>query len=74
MRAGATRERRRQSFDDDAEAFPLTPRSAAHCRTVAARARALQAMTTTPRLKRNLGEMIARYGGQAVDFECNAPQ
>jgi hypothetical protein len=47
----------------------LAPRSAAHCCTAAARARALQAMTTTPRLKRYLGEMIARYERQAVNFE-----
>jgi hypothetical protein len=43
--------------------------SAAHYRAAAAQARALQAMTTTPRLKRYLGEMIARYEGRAVDIE-----
>ena len=49
--------------------FPLAPQSAAHCRMAAARARALRAITTTRRLKRYLGEMIARYEGQVVDFE-----
>jgi hypothetical protein len=47
-------------------------RSAAHYRTIAAQARALQAMTTTPRLKRYLGEMVARYEERAIDVEASA--
>jgi hypothetical protein len=49
----------------DAEMGLSAPRVAAHYRTAAARARALQAMTTTPRLKQYLGERIAQYEGRA---------
>jgi hypothetical protein len=55
--------------DDGADLFLSVAQSAAHYRTAAARARALQAMTTTPRLKQYLGEVIARYEGRAVDIE-----
>jgi hypothetical protein len=41
----------------------------AYCRTAAAHARVLQAMTTSPRVKQYLGEMIARYEGRVGDFE-----
>lgn len=61
--------RREMPFDDGAGQFPSAPRSAVHCRTAAARARAIQATTTTPRLKQYLGEMIARYEERAADFE-----
>jgi hypothetical protein len=55
--------------DDGVELLLSAAQSAAHYRTAAARARALQATTTTPRLKQYLGEMIARYEGRAVDIE-----
>jgi hypothetical protein len=55
--------------DDGAELLLAALPSAAHCRAAAAHARALQAMTTTPRLKQYFEEMIARYEGRAVDFE-----
>jgi hypothetical protein len=58
--------------DEDAELLlPISP-SAAHYRIAAARARTLQAMTTTPRLKQYLGEMIARYEGRAHDIDGSA--
>jgi hypothetical protein len=55
--------------EDGGELFLSLPLPAADFRAAAARARALQAMTTTPRLKRYLGEMIARYEERAFDIE-----
>jgi hypothetical protein len=55
--------------DDGAELLLSALPSAAHCRTAAAHARALQAMTATPRLKQYFGKMIARYEGRALDIE-----
>jgi len=51
--------------DIGAELGLSAPRVAAHYRTAAARAKALQAVTTTPRLKQYLGEKIARYESRA---------
>jgi hypothetical protein len=58
-----------QPCDGGAELLLSALPSAAHCRMTAAHARALQAMTEAPRLKRYLGEMIARYEGRAIDIE-----
>jgi hypothetical protein len=55
--------------DGGAELLLSALPSAAHCRTAAAHARALQTMTTTPRLKQYFAELIARYEGRAADIE-----
>jgi hypothetical protein len=55
--------------DEVVELWLSAPRTAARYRAAAARARVLQATTTTPRLKRYLGELIARYERRAVDIE-----
>jgi len=57
--------------DGGAELLLSALPSAAHCRITAAHARALQAMTNTPRLKQYLGEMIAGYEGRAADIEAS---
>jgi hypothetical protein len=53
--------------DDGAEL--LRPLSATYYRAVAAQARTLQGMTTTPGLKQYLADMIARYERRAVEVE-----
>ena len=47
--------------DDGTDLFLSAPRSAAYFRTAAEQAKSLHALTTTPSLKRYLGEMVARY-------------
>jgi hypothetical protein len=70
---GAMRARRTAlPCDDGAELLLSASPSPAHYRAAAAQARLLQAMTTTPRLKQYLGDMIARYEGRAVDLEGSA--
>jgi hypothetical protein len=64
-----TKEPPRDETDIAAELWLSAPRSASRYRTAAARARALQAATTTARLKQHLEEMIARYEERAVDLE-----
>jgi hypothetical protein len=44
-------------------------KSAAYYRAAAARAKELQAMTTTPRVKRYLDGIITLFEGRAVDIE-----
>jgi hypothetical protein len=44
-------------------------RSAAYYRAAAARAKELQAMTTTPRVKRYLDGIITLFESRAVDIE-----
>jgi hypothetical protein len=56
-------------WDDGTDLLLAASPSPAHFRAAAAQARMLQAMTTTPRLKQYLREMIARYEGRAVDME-----
>jgi hypothetical protein len=58
--------------DDGVELLLSASLSPAHYRAAAAQARLLQAMTTTTRLKKYLGDMIARYEGRAVDLEGSA--
>jgi hypothetical protein len=70
-RPDRSRSKEPPSDDTDlaAELWLSAPRSAARYRTAAARARVLQAATTTTRLRRYLEEMIARYEERAVDLE-----
>jgi len=56
-------------FENGTELLGSAPRSAADYRTAAARTKALLSMTTTPKRKRYLGEIIAWCEGQAVDIE-----
>ena len=53
----------------EAELLGSAPRSAADYRTAAARTQALLTMTTTPRLKQYLGEIIAWCERQAAEIE-----
>jgi hypothetical protein len=71
-RNGAAGHRTMPPGDDGMDFLMSAAPSAAQYRTAAARARALQATTTTPRLKQYLGEMIARYEGRAIDVERSA--
>jgi hypothetical protein len=57
------------SWDDGVELLLSASRSAAYYRTAAARAKALQATTTTPRVKQYLDGIIALFEGRAVDIE-----
>jgi hypothetical protein len=71
-RNSASARRTAEPGDDGAELLlPASP-SAAHYRAAAGHARALQAITTTPRLKQYLGQIIARYEGRARDIEASA--
>src|SRR5215472_12037527 len=56
-------------FEDGTELLGSAPRSAADYRTAAARTQALLTMTTTPRLKQYLGEIIAWCERQAAEIE-----
>jgi hypothetical protein len=56
-------------FEDGTELLGSAPRSATDYRTTAARTKALLSITTTPKLKRYLGEIIAWCEGQAVDID-----
>jgi hypothetical protein len=56
-------------WDDGTDLLLAASPSPAHYRAAAAQARLLQAMTTTPRLKQYLREVIDRYEGRAVDME-----
>jgi hypothetical protein len=56
-------------FEYGTELLGSAPRSAADYRTAAARTKALLTMTTTPKLKRYLAEIIAWCEGQAIDIE-----
>jgi hypothetical protein len=56
------------SWDDGVELL-LSAEIAAYYRAVAARAKALQAMTTTPRVKRYLDGIVTLFEGRAVDIE-----
>ena len=53
-------------YDCIAEMLTSGTQSAAYYRAAAARAKALQAITTTPRLKQFLAEMAAEYERQAA--------
>jgi hypothetical protein len=55
--------------NENAELLLSGSSSAAYCRTAATHARALLAVTTTPRIKQYLGKMIARYEGRVVGIE-----
>ena len=57
------------SWGDGVELLLSASRSAAYYRAAAARAKELQAMTTTPRVKRYLDGIITLFEGQAVDIE-----
>ena len=53
------------------------PRTAAYYRAAAARARTLEAAVTTPRLRKHLGDMIARYerrAGEVEEAEKDSPE
>jgi hypothetical protein len=54
-------------YDSIAEMLMSGPQSATYYRAAAARAKALQALTTTPRLKQLLAEMAAQYERQAAE-------
>ena len=54
-------------YDCIAEMLMSGPQSATYYRAAAARAKALQATTTTPRLKQFLAEMAAQYERQAAE-------
>jgi len=54
-------------YDGIAEMLMSGPQSATHYRAAAARAKALQAITTTPRLKQFLSETAANYERQAAE-------
>jgi hypothetical protein len=54
-------------YDCIAEMLMSGPQSATYYRAAAARAKALQAITTTPRLKQFLAEMVAQYERQAAE-------
>jgi hypothetical protein len=58
--------------DDVLELWLSAPRTAAHYPVAAERAKVLQAATTTPRLRRYLEELIARYERRAIDVEAEA--
>jgi hypothetical protein len=55
--------------DDGVELLLSASKSAAYYRAAAARAKALQAITTTSRVKRYLDGIITMFEGRAVDIE-----
>jgi hypothetical protein len=58
-------------WDEGADLLLSASPSAAHYRAAADRARLLQSLTTTPRLKHYLEGIIALFEGRAVDIEAD---